>query len=146
MLRQPLDPKQNWTTFIISNLIEKWSEARAAHEFPLPKLVELAPKLGISSGLAAAFGSVFELAEACLGRPIVVDRCCGEQLDAAEQSLIQMLQTASAEGPARMFGQLSSELGEALAVATKSVSLLLAPQQQQFEDLSSTVHAARLSH
>ena len=146
MFMQPLRSEQKWTTFILSNLLESWSESRMSGAAPLPALIELAPKLGISSLSAAAFGSVFELAEACLGRPLQVERCCSDSLHADERALIRMLQTASAERSPAAFAEASSELADALALAAKSAALLLAPQEHELERLWNTLHAARLSH
>ena len=146
MLMQPLKAEQKWTTFILANLLEKWSAARVSGVAPLPALIELAPKLGIPSDLAAAFGSVFELAEACLGRPLKVERCCSASLQEGERALIRMLQNASSEGGAAVFGEKSRELADALAVAATSASRLLAPQEHELDRLWNTVHVARLCH
>ena len=146
MLMQPLQAEQKWTTFILSNLIQKWSAAREAGIAPLPALIEIAPGLGIPSGLAAAFGSVFELAEACLGRPLKVEQCCSASLQDGEQTLIRMLQTASSEGAAAVFGEKSRGLADALVVAATSANRLLAPQEHELERLWNTVHVARLCH
>ena len=143
---QPLKAEQKWTTFVLANLLQKWSAARASGTAPLPALVELAPDLGIPSGLAAAFGSVFELAEACLDRPLRVEQCCSAGLQDGERALIHMLQTASSEEGAAVFGEKSRGLADALLVAATSANRLLAPQENELERLRNTMHAARLCH
>lgn len=146
MMMQPLKADQKWTTFILANLLESWSASRRRGVAPFPILFELAPKLGIPTALAAAFGSVFELAETCIGRPLNIERCCSTELMAPEQALIRMLQTGSAAEGLAAFGDASRELAEALATAATSASRLLAPPEHELDRLWHTVDAARLIH
>ncbi|HET8534450.1 MAG TPA: hypothetical protein VFL74_02765 [Sphingomicrobium sp.] len=147
MFMKPIKAGQSWTTYILSSLLENWSASRASGATPLPALIQLAHRLGISSISAAAFGSAFNLAEACLGRPLSVKRCCSEDLPAGEQALIHMLK-ASGPGQANgaALGAASSELLDALVVATTSARRLLAPQEHELDRLWHTVQVARLSH
>ena len=144
MFMQPLKADQKWTTFILSNLLENWSESRRTGVAPLPVLFELAPKLQIPTGLAAAFGSVFELAETCLGRPLNIKHCCSADLEPPEQALIRMLQSGSAAEGVAAFGNAAPELAEALATAATSASRLLSPPEHELDRLWHTVDAARL--
>ena len=146
MLMRPIEAEQKCITFVLANLLENWSASRMSGVAPLPALIELAPRLGIPSGLAAAFASVFELAEACLGRPLSVERCCDDRLPAGERTLIRMLLTPSAEGSIAVFEEASRELYDAWLVSATSASRLLAPQEHELDRLWETVHAARLIH
>lgn len=146
MYMKPLKAEKSWTTYILSTLLENWSTSRAAGTAPLPALIELAHKLGISSISAAAFGSVFDLAEACLGRPLSVKRCCSDDLRAGEWALIHMLNASVREGDVAAFDAASGELIDALVAAATSARRLLAPQEHELDRLWHTVHAARLSH
>lgn len=147
MFMKPIKAGQSWTAYILSSLLENWSQSRAAGKTPLPALIELAHRLGISSMSAAAFGSAFGLAEACLGRPLSVKICCSDDLQPGEQALIRMLKATGpivADGAA--FGAASGELFDALVVAATSARRLLAPQEHELDRLWHTVHVARLSH
>lgn len=147
MFMKPIKAGQGWTAYILSSLLENWSASRASGTTPLPALIQLAHRLGISSISAAAFGSAFDLAEACLGRPLSVKRCCSDDLQAGERVLIRMLKAAGPEqGDGRAFGAASGELFDALVVATTSARRLLAPQEHELDRLWHTVHVARLSH
>ncbi len=147
MFMKPLQAEQSWTTYILSSLLENWSASRSSGAAPLPALVQLAHRLGISSLSAAAFGSAFNLAESCLGRTLSVERCCSDDLPAGERALIHMLKApAPGQGDADALGAKSGELFDALVVATTSARRLLAPQEHELDRLWHTVHVARLSH
>jgi hypothetical protein len=108
--------------------------------------MELGHRLGISSIAAAAFGSVFALAEACLGRPLAVTRCCSDDLQPGEWALIHMLGSGMRDGDAEALGSTSSELIDALVAASNSARLLLSPHEHELDRLWHTVHVARLTH
>lgn len=147
MFMKPLKAEQSWATYALSNLLENWSASRATGAAPLPALIKLGHRLGISSLSAAAFGSAFSLAEACLGRPLSVERCCSDDLPAGERALIHMLKaTGPGQADAAALGAASGELFDALVVATTSARRLLAPQEHELDRLWHTVHIARLSH
>jgi hypothetical protein len=147
MFMKPIKAGQSWTTYVISSLLENWSRSRKSGVAPLPALVKLAHQLGISSISASAFGSVFGLAETCLGRPLSVERCCSDDLPAGERALIKMLQAAGpGPGHSAALGSASGEMFDALVVATTSARRLLAPQEHELDRLWHTVHVARLSH
>jgi hypothetical protein len=147
MFMQPLKADQSWVTYILSNLLENWSASRAAGAAALPALISVGHRLGISSLSAAAFGSAFGLAEACLGRPLSVERCCSDSLPPGEWGLIRMLRTSAWDrGDAEALGAGSVELFDALVAATASARSLLAPQDHELDRLWHSVHLARLSH
>jgi hypothetical protein len=147
MFMKPLKAEQSWTSYILSSLLENWSASRASGIMPLPALIHVAHRLGISSVSAAAFGSAFDLAEACLGRHLSVKRCCSADLQAGELALIRMLKaTGPGQSDATAFGAASGELFDALVVATTSARRLLAPQEHELDRLWHTVHVARLSN
>lgn len=146
MFMKPLKAEQSWTTYVLSNLLESWSASRASGAAPLPALVQFAPKLGISSIAAAAFGSAFDLAEACLGRPLAVKHCCSDDLQAGERALIHLLDSTPQAGDSAVLGETSRELLDALVAAATSARRLLAPQEQELDRLWRTVELARLSH
>jgi hypothetical protein len=146
MYMKPLTAEQSWTTYVLSMLLENWSASRAAGTAPLPALINLARKLGISTISAAAFGSVFDLAEACLGRPLSVKRCCSDDLPAGEWALIHMINAGVREGDAAALDAAPVGLVDALVAAATSARRLLAPQEHELDRLWHTVEAARLSH
>jgi hypothetical protein len=146
MFMKPIEAEQSWPTYVLAKLQESWSASRAARAAPLPALIQLAHRLGISSISAAAFGSVFDLAEACLGRPLSVKQCCSDDLQSGERALIHLLDAGTQEGDAAALGAASHELFDALVAAATSARRLLAPQEHELDRLWSTVHVARLSH
>jgi hypothetical protein len=146
MFMKPLKAEQSWAAYVISSLIENWSASRASGTAPLPALIAVAHRLGISSISAAAFGSAFDLAEACLGRRLSVGRFGSDDLPPGERALIHMLNAAGpGQGDAAELGA-SGELFDALVAATTSSRRLLAPQEHELDRLWHTVHVARLSH
>jgi hypothetical protein len=146
MFMKPLEAGQSWTTYVLSTLLESWSASRASGTAPLPALIELAHRLGISSITAVAYGSVFGLAEACLERPLSVKRCCSDELPAGEWALIHMLDGTLQKADAAALGAASGEMFDALLTAATSARRLLAPPEHELDRLWSTTHAARLWH
>ncbi|HET6535113.1 MAG TPA: hypothetical protein VFG41_02930 [Sphingomicrobium sp.] len=146
MFMKPLKAEQSWTTYILSTLLENWSTSRASGAAPLPALIELAHRLDISSILAVALGSVFDLAEACLGRPLSVQHCCSDDLRPGEWALIHMLNDTLRDEDATALGAGSREIFDALLAAATSARRLLAPQEHELDRLWNTTHAARLCH
>jgi hypothetical protein len=146
MFMKPLEAGQSWTTYVLSTLLESWSASRASGTSPLPALIELAHKHGISSITAVAYGSVFGLAEACLGRPLSVKRCCSDELPAGEWALIHMLDGQLQEGDAAALAAKSGEMFDTLLTAATSARRLLAPPEHELDRLWNTTHAARLWH
>ncbi|WP_196232925.1 hypothetical protein [Sphingomonas segetis] len=146
MFMKPIKAEQSWTTYVLSSLLESWSASRASGTAPLPALIALSHRLGVSSISAVAFGSVFDLAEACLGRSLSVNRCCSNDLPAGEWALIHMLNETLRDGDIAALGAASGELIDALVAAATSARRLLAPQEHELDRLWHTVHAARLSH
>lgn len=96
----PLPDRQDRLTpserFVV-RLLRRWAACRLLDVPPLPELVALSDAAGATGCTAVAVGSLLQLFEACLGRPLEPECCCSPQLSPDEQLLIHLLATAPAD-------------------------------------------------
>ncbi|MDT9599917.1 hypothetical protein [Sphingosinicella rhizophila] len=124
MLMQPIDAETDWTSYVVLSLLRKWAVLPRSGEARLPGLVETAGNLGTSSLAAIAVGSVFELTEACLGRPLGMERCYACSLAEDEKTVVGMLGIGSDRG-LPIARDMPIGLLNALSVAAVSARRLL---------------------
>ena len=97
----------------------------------MPHLVELAAAMGTTSAVAVALGSVFQLTEACLGRPLNLERCCTPHPGRDARAVIHMLSGAQAEGVPLTLRNAPLGLFSTLASAVASARWFFAEQERQ---------------
>lgn len=135
MLVQPIKAESDWTSYVAASLLRRWAALRQSGDAPLPRLVELAAGLGTTSVVAVALGSVFRLTEACLARPINLERCCTPDRGGDARAVIHMLSCAQAEGvplalrdaPLGLFSTLASAIASARWLLSEHEAQLHAP-------------------
>lgn len=125
MPAQPLEPALSWSEYILVRLLRRWVASREAAEDQLLYLVELSTELGQRSELGVSLHSLFQLAEARLGRPLEAECCCGRDLSSDERAIITLI---GLDAPTQLPG--SSEavphgLPGALLWAATTVKLIL---------------------
>lgn len=91
MLMRPMDLRLEWTDLVAVRLLRRWVAAREAQERQLPSLVQLADRLGYPAELAVAMGSLFQITEGCLGRPLRAESCCSPVIGVDERAILTML-------------------------------------------------------
>lgn len=131
MLMQPIELKPAWDRNVVASLLRTWAAQHRSGEGALPGLVESAAKLGMTSLLAVALGSVFRLTEACLGRPVNLERCCTPDLSGDARAVIHMLSRAQSDGPPAALRDAPPGLFNALASAVASARWLLSKHERQ---------------
>lgn len=134
VLMQPIKPESDWTSYVTASLLRRWEALRESGDAPLPRLVELAAGLGTTSIAAVALGSVFRLAEACLGRPLNLERCCAPDLGEDACAVIHMLSDAQPEGVPLAFRNAPPGLFSTLASAVASARWFLSEHERQLHE------------
>ena len=125
MLMERIPPRLDWTRSVTIRLLRRWAAARDAEQLPLPSLVRLAGELGMGPQAAVALASMFQLTEACLGRPLVAECCCSAETGPDEQALLMMLALAPEPGHPGATPAIPHGLPGALAWAIASVRRLV---------------------
>lgn len=98
MMMARMDPELSWASFLIVRLLRCWAAAREASEPALPKLVELGTRLGLTGQSAVALGSLFQLTEGVLERPLRTNCCCERGLSGDERAILLMVSAAPCVG------------------------------------------------
>ena len=99
--------------------------ARTEQEAPFPALVALAHELGCPAEAAVALGSLFQLTEGCLGRPLEAECCCSRVIGEDERAVLLMIAAAPAPGLPAATSDIPHGLPGALAWAASSVRQML---------------------
>lgn len=124
----PITAGRDWTEHVLTRLARQYAAAREEGEPVLPSLVRVAERLGVSAAGAVAAGSLFELTEAVLGRPLRTGRACHEGATADERALLLLLAHAARSGPVRTSRAVPHGLPGVLAwAATSTMHALGAP-------------------
>ena len=84
---------------IVIRALRRWCACQIAEEPALPSLVALCSELNVGASAALALGSLFELTEACLGRPLEGECCCSPMLTPDEQAVLLLLANAVRRRP-----------------------------------------------
>lgn len=124
MMMTPIEPSLPGGSYRIVRLLRRWSAASAAVGARLPPLVRLGARLGVTPEAAVAVGSLFELTEACLTRPLRAECCCSPRLSPDERAVLMMLAAATPAHPHLANAAIPHGLPGALIWAVRSVRTL----------------------
>lgn len=127
MLMTSIEPPAPRSSHRIVRLFRRWAAGAELGPARLPAVVRLCRKIGIAPEAAIALASMFQLVEACLGRPLEAECCCSPSLSRDERALLMMLAAPLAAGPHRAFPAIPHGLPGALHWAIASVRALLGP-------------------
>lgn len=86
-----MPPSPSIGSLVFVRLFRLWAAAREAEENPLPHMQEIVALIGPKPELAVACASLFELVEGQLGRRLVPECCCSQELSRDEQALLGVL-------------------------------------------------------
>lgn len=111
----------------VVRLLRRYTVCQQINAAPLPLLTELGSELGIAAPPVVALASVFQLTEACLGRPLIAECCCSPSTSTDERALLLLLTRARDAGPALGSSDVPHGLPGALAWAVASTRRLLDP-------------------
>ncbi len=115
----------DWNALVTVRLLRRWAAARDELANPLPTLVELARQIDCPPEAAIALGSLFQLTESCLGRPLKAECCCSRTLSEDERAVLLMIAAAAGPGEPFALPEIPHGLPGALAWAASSVRRLL---------------------
>jgi hypothetical protein len=125
MLMAPVEAATHWRDFIVVRLLRRWYAEGATGNNKLHSLVSLACELGVQAQAAVAVASLFQLTEACLGRPLEAECCCSRKLTRDERAVLMLLDNAPSLGPGKASHAIPHGLPAALLWAAASVRQLL---------------------
>lgn len=129
MFLAPIEPPSGPTPrrhdYAVVRLLRRWAATRASGERQLPSMVKLGRRLGFEPQAAVAVASLFQLIEACLGRPLVPECCCSTSLSHDEQAVLLMLAAAPPAHPHDASATIPHGLPGALVWAIESVRRLI---------------------
>ena len=94
MFMAPIKPVPRRRDYEMVRLMRRWAAARGHGEPQLPSLISLGHQLGLEPQVAIAVASMFQLTEACLGRPLQAECCCSVRLSPDERAVLLMLDAA----------------------------------------------------
>jgi hypothetical protein len=117
----------DWSDLVTVRLLRRWVAARTEQGAPFPALVALAHELGCPAEAAVALGSLFQLTEGCLGRPLEAECCCSRAIGEDERAVLLMIAAAPAPGLPAATSEIPHGLPGALAWAASSVRRMLGP-------------------
>ena len=125
MLQTPIEPRLAWSDYVVVRLLRRWAAVRASEGRALPNLVGLAKEIGEPVQAAIALHSLFQLTEACLGRPLEPECCCSPELSSDESAVLKLIAAAPASSPAGISREIPHGLPGALCWAAKAVAIAL---------------------
>jgi hypothetical protein len=129
MLMSRIKAELEWSDLVTVRLLRRWVAAREAHEHALASLVELTGELGLPPQVAVALGSLFQLTENCLGRPIEAECCCSRSIGSDERAILLMIALGSGETLPLASETIPHGLPAVLAWAVMSVRRVLREEQ-----------------
>ena len=122
-----VDSGLDWTDLVTVRLLRRWVAAREELGNPFPSLVDLAKQLDCPAEAAVALGSLFQLTEGCLGRPLEAECCCSRSIGEDEKAVLLMIAAASDPDLPAATREIPHGLPGALVWAASSVRRLLGP-------------------
>lgn len=125
MRMERIEPELAWSDFIIVRLLRRWVAVRSLGEKALPSLVQLAADIGEEPQVAVSLHSVFQLTEACLGRGLEAECCCGKTMSADEKAVITLIAAAASRDVRGGAAAIPHGLPGALAWAAVAAGMLL---------------------
>jgi hypothetical protein len=117
----------DWSDVVTVRLLRRWVAARAELGNPFPSLVALAHQLDCPAEAAVALGSLFQLTEGCLGRPLEAECCCSRSVGEDEKAVLLMIAAAPDLDQPAATREIPHGLPGALVWAASSVRRLLGP-------------------
>lgn len=129
MFMAPVEPSSGPNSrrrdYAVVRLLRRWAATRASGERQLPSMINLGRGLGFEPQAAVAVASLFQLTEACLGRPLEPECCCSTNLSLDEQAVLLMLAAAPPAHPHHARATIPHGLPGALVWAIESVRKLI---------------------
>jgi hypothetical protein len=125
MFMAPIAPSHRRADYLVVRLLRRWAAGREAGEPQLPSLVRFAQRLGVEAQAAIAIASLFQLTEACLGRPLEAECSCSLALSCDERAVLLMLGTAAPASLHQAFPPIPHGLPGALLWSIASVRRLM---------------------
>ena len=124
MLMAPIEPLPPRHGHRIVRLLRRWSAERRSDDGQLAAFVAFSDTIGVEPVAAVAIASLFQLTEACLGRPLAGECCCSRRLSRDERAILLMLSAAPPAHPHQPFPPIPHGLPGALIWAIESVRKL----------------------
>lgn len=129
MFMAPIEPSNGPAPrrhdYAVVRLLRRWAATRASGEWQLPSMIKLGRGLGFEPQAAVAVASLFQLTEACLGRPLESECCCSARLSPDERAILLMLACAPPAHPHHAGMAIPHGLPGALVWAIESVRKLI---------------------
>ena len=124
MLMIPIEPGLSPAPYRIVRLLRRWAAGGDLGPARLPSLIRLGNRIGVAPEAAVALASMFQLTEACLGRPLEAECCCSQRLSSDEQATLMLLAAAPMR-PHQSLPPIPHGLPGALVWAVASVRKLM---------------------
>lgn len=124
MLMTQIEPGLPAASYRIVRLLRRWAAGRDLGPARLPSLVRLGGRIGVEPEAAIALASLFQLTEACLGRPLEAECCCSPRLGRDERATLLLLASAPMR-PHQSVPPIPHGLPGALVWAVASVRKLM---------------------
>ena len=125
MFMTPIDPPIPPASYRVVRLVRRWAAATRLGFAPLPSMVRFGKRIGVSPEAAIALASMFQLTEACLGRPLETECCCSPAVARDERAVLMMLAAPLPDASHQAFPPIPHGLPGALHWAVVSVQKLL---------------------
>lgn len=125
MLMTPIEPSLPRSSYRIVRLLRRWEAGSELGAARLPLLVRLGSRLGLPPEAAIALASMFQLTEACLGRPLKAECCCSPRLSRDERAVLMMLAAPTPAHPHAANSVIPHGLPGALLWAVASARQLM---------------------
>jgi hypothetical protein len=125
MMMSPIEPPPRPASHRVVRLVRRWASGAELGPARLPSLVDLGRRIGVGPQAAIALASMFQLTEACLGRPLDAECCCSPLLARDERAILMMLAAAPPASPHQSFPSIPHGLPGALHWAIASVRNLM---------------------
>lgn len=131
MLVGAIEPAMPGPALKIVRMLRRWCAVGSLGERRLPAMVKLGARIGFPPETAIAVASLFELTEACLGRPLRAACCSSVSLSGDERAILALLAAPVASRPHQAFPPIPHGLPGALSWAVASVRRLLGDIETQ---------------
>lgn len=124
MLMTPIAPALPQASHRIVRLLRRWAAGAELGTARLPSLVRLGRRIGVAPEASVAVASMFQLTEACLGRPLQAECCCSPSLSRDERAILVMLASPLPASPHQAVPSIPHGFPGALYWAIASVRRL----------------------
>lgn len=117
--------EKTWLEIITIRLFRRWVAAREEGQCTTSSLTDLARRFAAPMMLAVALDSLFQLTEACIGRPLEAECCCTPNCNSDERAILLLISLAPEAGPTSSSSQVPHGLPGALVWAARSVCAIV---------------------